>query len=116
MLRNTLLFIAWATLLLVVFATLSPIGLRPHLAGVSVERFGAFALVGLLFGLVYPGRLGLVLFCVGGAAIGLEIMQHLTPDRHGQVPDALVKLAGSMAGVGAAFVVNRFRNRAVALG
>lgn len=115
MLRKVVLFIAWATLLLIVFATLSPIGLRPHFAGVSVERFGAFAIVGLLFGLAYPTRLGLVLACVGGAAVGLEVLQHLTPDRHGEVRDAMVKLAGSIAGVGTAFVLNRVLKRSVAL-
>jgi hypothetical protein len=113
MLRKVVLFIAWATLLLIVFATLSPIGLRPHLASVSIERFGAFAIVGLLFGLAHPARLGLVLACVGGAAVGLEVLQHLTPDRHGEVLDAMVKLAGSVAGVGTALVLNRVLKRTV---
>ena len=45
---------AWLSLLLVV-VTLGPIGLRP-MSGLSVhiERFGAFAVVGVIFSLAYP--------------------------------------------------------------
>lgn len=107
MFHKVMTVIAWLTLLFIAFVTLSPIGLRPHVAGVSVERFGAFALAGVLFGLAYPARLGLVLLLLVGAAAGLEILQHLTPDRHGHVPDALVKMAGGVAGVCCSFVVNR---------
>jgi len=99
--------IAWAILAFIVFATLSPIGLRPHLEDASVERFGAFAFVGLLFGLAYPKRLWLVLLLVVGSACILEALQHLTPDRHGQVSDALVKLVGGVAGVGVAWLFRR---------
>ena len=99
--------IAWAILAFIVFATLSPIGLRPHLEDVGVERFGAFAFVGLLFGLAYPKRLWLVLILVVGTACILEALQHLTPDRHGHVSDAVVKLFGGVVGVGFACVGNR---------
>jgi len=99
--------IAWAILAFIVFATLSPIGLRPHFEDVSVERFGAFGFVSLLFGLAYPKRLWLVLALVAGTAFALEALQHLTPDRHGHLSDALVKFAGSISGVGAAWLVNR---------
>lgn len=98
---------AWAILAFIVFVTLSPIGLRPHFENVSVERFGAFAFVGLLFGLAYPKRLWLVLFLVAGTAFVLEALQHLTPDRHGQMSDAVVKLTGSVIGVTTAWVVDR---------
>lgn len=109
MLRKILIAAAWAILAVIVFATLSPIGLRPHLASVSVERFGAFATVGLLFGLAYPRRFWLVLTLVVGTALMLEAMQRLTPDRHGEIPDALVKFVGGAFGVGVSFVVNRLR-------
>lgn len=98
---------AWAILAFIIFVTLSPIGLRPHFEDVSVERFGAFAFVGLLFGLAYPKRLWLVLSLVVGTAFVLEALQHLTPDRHGHVSDAIVKFVGGVIGVGAAWVVNR---------
>lgn len=104
MFRKTLIILAWSTLLAIAFATLSPIGLRPHVGNVSGERFFAFAAVGLLFGLAYPRHLWLVTLMVGGTAVGLEVLQHLTPDRHGQIPDALVKLAGALSGTGLAYV------------
>lgn len=88
----------------IVFATLSPIGLRPHVGDVSGERFLAFAAIGLLFGVAYPRHLWLVTLLVGGGAVGLEVLQHLTPDRHGRIPDALVKLVGALAGTGLAYV------------
>ncbi|MDB5565420.1 MAG: hypothetical protein JWP84_1986 [Tardiphaga sp.] len=100
--------LAWAVLAFIVYATLSPLGLRPHLgSGVGAERFGAFAVVGLLFGLAYPKRLWLVLAIVLGTAVLLETLQYLTPDRHGRVADALVKLAGGAVGAGLSLVSNR---------
>jgi VanZ family protein len=103
MFRKIIIILAWSTLLAIAFATLSPIGLRPHVGDVSGERFLAFAAVGLLFGMAYPRHLWLVTLLVGGAAVGLEILQHLTPDRHGRIPDALVKLAGALTGAGLAY-------------
>ncbi len=104
MFRRIVIILAWATLLAVAFATLSPIGLRPHVGDVSGERFLAFAAVSLLFGVAYPRHLWLVTLMVGGVAVGLEVLQHLTPDRHGRIPDALVKLVGAFAGAGLAYV------------
>jgi VanZ family protein len=106
MFRKIVIILAWSTLLAIAFATLSPIGLRPHVGDVSGERFLAFAALGLLFGLAYSRHLWLVSLLVGGAAIGLEVLQHLTPDRHGQIPDALVKLAGAITGIGLAYVLS----------
>lgn len=104
MFRKIIIILAWSTLLAIAFATLSPIGLRPHVGDVTGERFLAFAVVGLLFGLAYPRHLWLVTLLVGGAAMSLEVLQHLTPDRHGEIPDALVKLAGALTGTGLAYV------------
>ncbi|MET0876052.1 MAG: VanZ family protein [Tardiphaga sp.] len=109
MVHKLLVAAAWIILAVIVFATLSPIGFRPHLGSVSVERFGAFASVGLLFGLAYPKRFWLVLTLVVGTAVLLEAMQRLTPDRHGEIPDALVKFFGGVFGVGISFALNRAR-------
>jgi apolipoprotein N-acyltransferase len=106
--RKIIIAVAWASLAFIVFATLSPIGLRPHLASVSLERFGAFALAGLLFGLAYPNRFWLVLTIVLGAAFVLESMQFLTPDRHGEVRDAMVKFVGGTFGVSLSLLFNRW--------
>lgn len=106
MFRKIIAILAWLTLVLIIFATLSPIGLRPHLGDVSVERFLAFAAVGLLFGVAYPRHSLLIALLVGGTAIGLELLQHLTPDRHGEVPDALVKVAGAVTGAMLSYLCN----------
>ena len=71
----------------------------------NLERFGAYALVGLLMGLAYPRHLTLVVLFVVGVAAVLEVLQLVTPDRHGQFANALVKAAGGMTGVAAAFIV-----------
>ena len=107
MLRRIALALAWGLLLLIAIATLSPIGLRPHLGGVSVERFGAFAAFGLLLGMVYPRKFGLVMAVVVASAFLLEAAQFLTPDRHGRMIDAAVKAAGGVFGVILAFVLTR---------
>ena len=98
---------AWLSLAFIVFATLSPIGLRPQVAGVGLERFAAFAVTGLLFGLAYPRRLGLVVALVLCGACILEISQLITPDRHGRLPDLFIKMAGGSAGI----LVAQFWNR-----
>ena len=55
--------------------------------------------MGLAFGLAYPNRVLLVVVIVVGAAVGLEALQVLTPDRHGRVWDALVKALGGICGI-----------------
>jgi hypothetical protein len=105
--KRIAIILAWGLLLLIIVATLSPIGLRPHLGGVRVERFGAFAAVGLLFGVIYPKRLWLVLGAVLAAALSLEALQFLTPDRHGRLMDAGVKMSGGVCGVACAWILHR---------
>ena len=66
----------------------------PHL-----EHFTAFALVGLAFALAYPNRILLVVTVVVGAALGLEALQLVTPDRHARAMEALVKTLGGISGI-----------------
>jgi VanZ like family len=89
----------WLALGLFAFVTLSPIGTRPSVASPHLEHFAAFALVGVAFALAYPNRVLLVVTIVLGAALGLEALQLLTPDRHGRVADALVKALGGISGI-----------------
>jgi glycopeptide antibiotics resistance protein len=93
---------AWLSLILIASATLSPIGVRPHVAGIGFEHIGAFAVTGLLFALAYPRHLLIVAVLVFGSAIFLELSQLLTPDRHARISDLLVKLAGGSIGIVAA--------------
>ena len=86
MVRKLLVLLAWVSLGYIVYVTLSPIGLRPVAShNPAYERLVAYAIVGILFGLAYRGRAFMALGIVVGAAIALEGLQYLTPDRHGQL-------------------------------
>lgn len=100
MLQKIVTAAAWLALGFIAFATLSPIRDRPTLFySPSLEHVGAFAVLGLLFCLVYPRKIGLVCAVVFGCAILLELAQLLTPDRHGRIQDAIEKLAGGTVGI-----------------
>ncbi len=92
----------WLTLAFIVFATLSPIGDRPVIAGPQFEHFAAFAFLGLAFGLAYPRRVLTVAGLVLIGAFGLEALQLLTPDRHARLLDASMKAVGGLCGIGLA--------------
>jgi VanZ family protein len=104
---------AWACLAFIAYATLSPITDRPTLpTSVGFERLAAFAVLGVLFCLAYPRQFILVCFVVLASALLLEFAQQLTPDRHGRIRDAVVKLAGGILGIGigqAILYLDRFR-------
>ena len=101
MIQRVSIIAGWLALAFIVFVTLSPIDARPVLAPPQVERFAAFALLGLAFILAYPARWQLVVALVLGSAVGLEMLQLLTPDRHARVLDALVKATGGICGISA---------------
>src|SRR5260221_12351105 len=92
MLHRLLATAAWTAFALIVFSTISPLSMRPvATADPNIERFAAFALVGLLFGLAYPRRLAVDASFVVIAAGELEMLQLMIRDRHGHMADALVK-------------------------
>jgi hypothetical protein len=109
---------AWVILAFIAYATISPIQDRPTLPTSSnFEHVAAFAVLGGLFCLAYPRQIILVCLVVVGSAVLLELMQLLTPDRHGRIQDAIEKMAGGAFGilVGRAFlyfeqVSRRFQN------
>ncbi|CAN7653214.1 hypothetical protein LJR016_005116 [Devosia sp. LjRoot16] len=106
---------AWLLLAAIAFVTLAPIGLRPISSfSPSIERFAAFAAVGLCFALAYPRHLWLVLALVLGAAIALEALQLVSASRHGRLFDLAVKLAGGGFGVVAGVVARRQWQRVMA--
>lgn len=112
---------AWIAIIAIAFATLTRVGfvydiyfrLYPLLMRPEMKTYahfvhvGAFLLVGALFSLAYPRRTLLVLCIVVGGAALLEILQTLTPDRHGTLIDALEKMAGGAAGIFAAKAIAR---------
>jgi hypothetical protein len=104
---------AWIAVIAIAYATLTHVGfvyaiyfkLSPFLMRPAMQTYAhfehviAFAILGALFGLAYPRRLILVCGIVFGAAALLEILQTMTPDRHGTLIDALEKMAGGAAGI-----------------
>ncbi|TGD98563.1 VanZ family protein [Methylobacterium nonmethylotrophicum] len=93
--------LGWLILAAITLATIAPIGYRP-ISGmpVSIERFGAFAVLAFLLALGYPRHRWQVLVLTVAAAGALEAFQLLEPTRHGRVTDFMVKVVG--CGVGAA--------------
>ena len=106
--RITLAFriIAWLLTAAVTFATLGPPQYRPHL-GLSQdgEHALAFVLVGLAFGLAYPGR-RLLTAGIAVVLIGvLELLQLWMPGRHARWEDFVVDALAACAGIAAPAVV-----------
>ena len=105
-------FLAWSCLTLIGIATLVPIGFRPESGfSPSIERFSAFAALGLTFALAYPRHFWLAVFVALGSALLLEALQLLEPSRHGRVFDAMVKVAGGSIGLMLGQVLLRLRPR-----
>lgn len=104
---------AWVAVMAIAYATLTHVGfvyaiyfkLAPYLMRPEMQTYAhfehviAFAFLGALFGVAYPKRPIVVCVIVLGAAAMLEIMQTMTPDRHGTWIDALEKMAGGAAGI-----------------
>jgi hypothetical protein len=95
----------------IAYATLCPIGLRPHFADANVERFGAYLVLGGLVALAAGRRVLAATAAVVLIALALEAAQHLVPGRHGVVSDALVKALGGVAGVALAQFAYPLRRR-----
>jgi VanZ family protein len=104
---------AWACLLFVASATLSPIYLRPRLMEtetamiVALEHVGAFAVMGFLFSVTYT-RTTLVCLVVLGSAVILELLQLVVPDRDARVVDVVEKLIGGGVGIIVAKIICSF--------
>jgi VanZ family protein len=101
---------AWAVLAFIIYATVSPLQDRPTLSGsADLEHIGAFAVLGGLFCLVYPRHIVLVCLIVLGSAALLEVLQLLTPDRHGRPLDAIEKIVGGAVGIVAGRAILTFK-------
>lgn len=108
MLHRVLVVAAWGCLAFITFATLSPIGARPTVvSSASLEHYAAFALLGAVFSLAYPRQTAFIVAIVLGSAVLLELAQLLTPDRHGQLVDALQKMAGGTFGISVILILRR---------
>jgi VanZ family protein len=103
---------AWLLVEAIAVVTLAPIDLRPVTpAPAHWERLAAFTTLGALFCLGYPQhRLRLVGLVLGVAGL-LEVFQHLSPTRHGRLPDGFIKAAGGFLGAGLAVAAERLLAR-----
>lgn len=111
-LKTVLRIVAWLMLAGLIFATLSPIGMRPNSPlPTGAERAFALMLVGFVFALAYPRRILLVAALVLGSTVLLELLQLMSPSRHGRLIDVAVKLVGAGAGLTLGWLVVRFRAR-----
>jgi VanZ family protein len=102
----------WLLVSAAVFLTLAPRTFRPQ-TGVEhhLEHVLAFALLGLAFGLGYPGRrLLLALVGVAMAAL-LEVLQSWVPGRHANLSDFMMNAIGVGAGLAAAALVDWMRRK-----
>jgi len=111
-LRGFIVMAAWASAAAVIYATLSKLELvyrlyyllAPFLnypsmqTYATIEHLTAYGVVGMLFCAVYPRSLLRVCFFLFLFIIGLEVLQTLTPDRHGTLHDAVEKMIGGATG------------------
>jgi len=76
---------AWAGLAFIIYATLSSLSERPELTSsetdliVAVERFGAYALLGILFMVTYHAASSFVCLLVLGSAVCLSFCKSSFP-------------------------------------
>lgn len=106
MTRKLLRLAAWAVLIGLILATLSPISARPQSGlPVNLERTIAFVVAGGLLAMAYPARIWLIGCLLVGFIFSLELMQHLTPDRHGHTVDAIFKAVGAIVGIAAGALI-----------
>jgi VanZ family protein len=111
-LTTALRALAWLLLAGLIFVTLSPINLRPNSPlPTGAERAFAFMLVGFVFALAYPRRIVLVAVIVLGSTVLLELLQLVSPSRHGRIIDVAVKLIGGGLGLVAGWLLVKLRSR-----
>ena len=95
---------AWFSILVVLLATVVPIGLRPT-AGLSpnIERFCVMAAVGALFAAAYPKRFWMVVLTLSLAAVIFEPLQFIAAGRHPSLRDVQFKSLGAAIGAAAGY-------------
>jgi hypothetical protein len=93
-----LIVLAWLGVAGIAYATLCPIGLRPHFANADEERFGAYFVLGIILAFAAPRHWIATAAFVVVLAMGLEAAQLLVPGRDAVLHDAFVKAVGGVLG------------------
>ena len=107
---------AWLLVVAIVVMTLGPPTVRP-ITGFnrSLEHVAAFALLGLAFGIAYPGRRMLLALIGVVAAALMETLQQMVPGRHAYFSDFVINAGGSCAGLAVAVLLDGLRRRTAAV-
>jgi len=105
--RIAWILIAWTLVAGIVFATLGPQSLRPHLGDAQLERFGAYFVTAVALVLAYPRRPWTIALAVVAVAVLLELGQLIVPGRDAGVPDAIAKALGGVSGAAVAAALSR---------
>jgi VanZ family protein len=108
MIQTIAQFAAAVLLAGIIFVTLSPLNLRPRTGFVGAERAVAYLLLAMATVVAFPDQFWFAALAVLIVALGLEIAQQLTPDRHGELIDAMQKVAGALVGCAIGYLINRF--------
>lgn len=99
MLEKTAVGIGTCVLLVTIFASWSPPGLRPVTSfSVGWEHIAAFGIMGGCWGFAFPRRTFQLVLVLMLAAIILEAGQIIVPGRHARLIDVATKIAGGGAG------------------
>ena len=75
----------------------------------QVERALALLIIGFVFALAYPRHIWIVALIVLGSTALLELLQLVSPSRHGRVVDVAVKLLGGGIGLAGGRLLNRLQ-------
>lgn len=93
---------------LIVFATVCPIEIRPSdPLPVDFDRMLAFIVLAALLTFAFPTKSWTLRITIILSAGGLELLQFLSPTRHTQLDDALVKSFGAAVGIGIGSLANK---------
>ena len=104
-LRRAALGAAGLVFLVIVYATLVPISLRPDSGHLHAERELAYAALSTFLVIAYPTRWRSITLAICAIAFALEFWQIFIPTRDGRLLDALEKSAGGLAGVMVGLIV-----------
>jgi hypothetical protein len=107
---------AWLLTLAIVVVTVCPINFRPTTGlPAELERFAAFGLVGLMFGLAYPRHRLVAMAAIVVGAAELEAAQNFLATRHGRIEDFEIKaLAGALGALSSIILGEWSRSRRIA--
>jgi VanZ family protein len=93
--------VTWVLFVAIVATTLGPVSLRPHTHfSPDLDRFAAYAVLGVFFALSYPlRRFWLLAAFLVAAAGALETAQLFVPGRDAHLSDFLFKAGGATIGL-----------------